>query len=190
MIKDCLGFPINVNVFVTAWCDKLCSEKAALMAGAPDDKAKDIGIQLLKRKDIKALIDERIEEKRIAADVSVNWIIKRLVEIIEFNPSDVLEVDSMGSISFKKDVKNGLKHFESIGSSVSEGLQGSSRSIALKRADKLKALDMLIKLMGYEQAAKANGEGSDRNIKTVQSRVLDALQRRTRRGLPKPTTET
>lgn len=184
------GETIDADAFAKAYCENMNAEASASASGCSGQRAKEIGQMALRRKDVRAAIEKGLEEKAITNEISVNWIIKRLVEIIEFDPSEVLLVDRDGCITIDPDAKNGLKHFESFGSSFSSGEFGNSTSIALKRSDRLKAIDLLIGLMGYEQVSKANGDGGQGAVRAIHSRVLGALRKRGQRGLPDPSQKT
>lgn len=103
-------------------------------------------------------------------EVSRDRIIGELVKVAFANMSEVVEIDDKGKPVIKKNAN--LDALDSISSSESYSDTGYSKSFSVKKSDKIKAMEMLCKLLGLYD--KEDTE-SRRNLEANSRRVLDAL---------------
>lgn len=103
-------------------------------------------------------------------EVSKDRIISELVKVAFADMSEVVEIDDKGKPVIKKDAN--LNALDSISSSESYSDTGYSKSFSVKKSDKIKAMEMLCKLLGLYD--KEDTE-SRRNLETNAARVLEAL---------------
>lgn len=103
-------------------------------------------------------------------EVSRDRIIGELVKVAFADMSEVVEIDDKGKPVIKKDAN--LNALDSISSSESYSDTGYSKSFSVKKSDKIKAMEMLCKLLGLYD--KEDSE-SRRNLEANSRRVLDAL---------------
>lgn len=121
--------------------------------------------------------NESLEKTQKKIQISQDKIAATLVRIAFDGLEDVIEVSEQGDLEIKPEAKLDLIDGVSFSKSESDGKGGYSRSkgFSFKRSDRLKALDMLVKLMGgYEKFA---GD-SDKESKGLDpERVLKLLKK-------------
>lgn len=157
------------RLFVSEYLKSMNGTKAALAIGYSEKSARVQASNLLTNPNISAAIEEGLREKKDRNEINADWFVKRLVKIIDFNPADVIDFE-------KERIKPGksLRQLDSISISSSDGMESNSRSLSIKKTDKLKAMELLMKLMGIgDGAAKDRGPSED----ALAAKVLDALQR-------------
>lgn len=103
-------------------------------------------------------------------EVSRDRIIGELVKVAFADMSEVVEIDDKGKPVIKKNAN--LDALDSISSSESYSDTGYSKSFSVKKSDKIKAMEMLCKLLGLYD--KEDSE-SRRNLEANSRRVLEAL---------------
>jgi phage terminase small subunit len=125
------------------------------------------GAELLRNSKISAYIQyvqsKSLESTKSKIQVSQDQIASTLVRIAFDGLEDVIEVTDKGDLEIKPDAKFDLVDGVSFSKSESDGEKGYSKSkgFSFKRSDRLKALDMLIKLMGgYEKFAGDTDQGA------------------------------
>ena len=129
---------------------------------------------LLRKSEVRTYVEllQQKTQERIGMDT--DSIVNYLVEVVRGGAGEVAEVDDSGEIKLKAGAD--LNKIEAISQSSSESSssEGSSesRSISLKNKDKLKALDMLCKILGIYD--KRDNEHS-RNIEAHADKVLRAV---------------
>lgn len=123
------------------------------------------GNALLRKPKIKSYIEtnkkKSLAETQNKIQISQDKIASTLVRIAFDGLEDIIEVSEQGDLEIKPDAKFDLVDGLSFSKSESDGEKGYSKSkgFSFKRSDRLKALDMLIKLMGgYEKLADGAGD--------------------------------
>lgn len=110
---------------------------------------------------IRTVQNQSIQETQKKIQISQDKIASTLVRIAFDGLEDIIEVSEQGDLEIKPDAKFDLVDGVSFSKSESDGEKGYSKSkgFSFKRSDRLKALDMLIKLMGgYEKLADGAGD--------------------------------
>ena len=110
---------------------------------------------------ITAQQNKSLAETQKKIQISQDKIASTLVRIAFDGLEDIIEVSEQGDLEIKPDAKFDLVDGVSFSKSESDGEKGYSKSkgFSFKRSDRLKALDMLIKLMGgYEKLADGVGD--------------------------------
>jgi phage terminase small subunit len=105
------------------------------------------------------------------AEVTIERITAELAKIAFGDLSDVVEMQD-GRAKIKKDAD--LSLVDGISFSESNGQAGHSKAFSFKKSDKLKALDMLTKMIGGYDRSPDSDEG---NLKSNAGRILSALDR-------------
>lgn len=113
-------------------------------------------------------LQKRTSEKH---EVSKDKIIGELVKVAFADMSEVVAIDDNGKPVIKKDAN--LDALDSISSSESVSDTGYSKSFSVKKSDKIKAMEMLCKLLGLYDREDTE---SRRNIEANAGRVLDAIR--------------
>jgi phage terminase small subunit len=113
-------------------------------------------------------LQKQIIEKH---EVSRERVMDELVGIAFGSISEIVEIDNHGKPKLKQQAD--LKQLDSISATESYSDTGSSRGFSVKRADRLKALEMLCKLLGLYDREDTE---SRRNIESNAGRVLEALR--------------
>jgi len=164
-------------LFVQCYVKHMNATKAAVEAGYSEKNADKIGSRLVGNSRVKAAIQEELETKKIKNQINADWFVRRLVKIVDFDPSNAVEIQD-GVPRLKDDIPKGaLKYMDFSGSwSEASGSEGSSsgRSGKAVSKDRLKAMELLMKLMGIGDGA-AKDSGRDQDV--IDDRVLNALQR-------------
>lgn len=164
-------------LFVQCYVKHMNATKAAIEAGYSEKNAGKIGPRLVGMSRIKAAIQEELETKKLKNQINADWFVRRLVKIVDFDPSNALEIED-GVPRLRSDLPKGsLKYMDFSGSwSEASGSEGSSsgRSGKAVSKDRLKAMELLMKLMGIGDGA-AKDSGRDQDV--IDDRVLNALQR-------------
>jgi len=164
-------------LFVQCYVKHMNATKAAVEAGYSAKNADKIGPRLVGNSRVKAAIHEELQTKKLKNQINADWFVRRLVKIVDFDPGNAVEIKD-GVPRLRSDLPKGaLKHMDFSGSwSEASGAEGSSsgRSGKAVSKDRLKAMELLMKLMGIGDGA-AKDSGRDQDI--VDQRVLDALQR-------------
>ena len=100
--------------------------------------------------------------------IDTQKIIKELAKIAFDDISDIVSIDRSGMVTVRDGAD--LTRLEAISTSNSS----SNKSISIKFRDKLKALDMLCKILGvYDQHQKSTSQ----NLAVHSKRVLESLER-------------
>lgn len=151
--------------------------RAALAAKYSPKSAASQASQLLNNPKVQAYLQARLKEKRAKHEINADWFVRRLVKIVDFDPGNAVEIQD-GVPRLKDDIPKGaLKYMDFSGSwSEASGAEGSSsgRSGKAVSKDRLKAMELLMKLMGIGDGA-AKDSGRDQEV--IDGRVLGALQR-------------
>jgi phage terminase small subunit len=116
---------------------------------------------------VKQLQDKELHRTR----VSKERVIDELVNVAFGSISEIVEIDEEGRPRLKPEAD--LRQVDAISSSRSVSDSGYSESFTVKRGDRLKALEMLCKLLGLYDREDTE---SRRNIEANAGRVLEALR--------------
>jgi phage terminase small subunit len=127
-------------LFVEEYLKDLDSYQAALRAGYKNGGT---GQNLLNNPDIKALIDERIEERKLMG-VTPDMVIAELARIAFADLTDFVKWTKTGRIGLRPcDQVDGK-----VLSSIEETINGKTKTRKVKLHDKLKALELLGRHLG------------------------------------------
>jgi phage terminase small subunit len=105
------------------------------------------------------------------AEVTIERITAELAKIAFGDLSDVVDVES-GRVKLKDNAD--LSLVDGISFNESNGQAGYSKGFSFKKSDKLKALDMLTKMIGGYDRSPDSDEG---NLQSNAGRILSALDR-------------
>lgn len=132
--------------------------------------------KLLGKPNITLYVDQLRKKECERNNITTERVIDELVQTAFGSMADVVEIGEDGNPRMRADAN--LRMIDAIGGSVSSSSSSEgcsdSKSFTVKRADKVKALDMLCKLLGlYEKRDTESG----RNLQANADRVLSALRR-------------
>lgn len=148
MIEPSKDLNAKQQMFVEEYLVDLNATKAAIRAGYSAKNADKIASQLLGKTRVGKAIQKGLEEKRKKAKISRQTLIDWLVEVIEYNPTPCFKVDSSGQLFLDRLDPKLLKHVNLKWTKTQYGEQfGVSAA-----NDRLKAIELLWKLMGFSQS--------------------------------------
>lgn len=128
--------------------------------------------KLLRKPNITLYVDQLREKEKKRNDITTERVIDELVMTAFGSMNDIVKINEKGQVKIRKDAD--LKSLDGISYTETRGEKSDSDSFSFKRADKVKALDMLCKLLGlYEKRDTESG----RNLQANADRVLTALRR-------------
>jgi phage terminase small subunit len=105
------------------------------------------------------------------AEVSIDRITQELAKVAFADIGDVIELDSSGNARLRADAD--LSSLDAVSFNESSGKAGNSRGFSVKKSDKLKALDMLLKMTGgYDREPDADSG----NLRANAGRILESLR--------------
>lgn len=153
----------------------LNATQAALDAGYSPKTAGSISSRMLQDSKIRAYLDSQRAKVSRKLEITHEKITEKLAEIAFSGMGQVVYQDPNGELKLQEDADLNMLDNISSSHSSSNGPTGNSesRSFSIKRSDRLKALDMLSKHLGYYDG-NAKSDKGDRKVKS--NRVLDALR--------------
>ncbi len=171
--------PPQQYLFVQEYLKEMNGRKAALAAGSKNQASADVfASRLLSNVKVQAHVAAALKAKRLRNEIDADWFVKRLVKIVDFDPAQAVEIDGDGTIKLKKDAPRGsLRYFDTISTSSSEShgeSDSESRSVSIKNKDKLKAMELLSKVLGLNNG-NGKPDGSDRQA--VDRRLSESLRK-------------
>jgi|TARA_Y100000310_G_C20682581_1_gene816847 hypothetical protein len=142
------------------------TKKAALLeAGYSDSVAATDAHSVFGREDVRAEIQRRLTRISRKSGLTAEWITERLMMVAEANLGDVLAWDEEGMPQFNWDKMNPDLKYALTGVNIRQYMKGRGPSaipvteFKPELADKLRALDMLARIMGmYEDKVKVTAE--------------------------------
>jgi len=162
------------KLFITEYLVDLNAAQAAIRAGYSKKTAPWIGAENLKKPQIQAEIQARQEKIRDKLEISQERIIQELAAIAFANGSDfaeVVESESDGlfqSVKFKATEKLPVEKRSAISS-----IKSGSAGMEVKTYDKLKAMELLGKYLGY-----LDGNGDKGKATSLADTIMDAYAKR------------
>lgn len=170
----------GLNERQTLFCEHyltngLNATQAALDAGYSPKTVGSISSRLLQDVKIKAFLDSKREKAAKKFDITHEKITEKLAQIAFSGMGQVVYQDPNGNPALREDADFDMLDNISFSKSSSSNQFGGSeaKSFSMKRSDRLKALDMLSKHLGYYDGNVSSDKG-DRKLKS--NRVLEALR--------------
>ena len=128
--------------------------------------------KLLRKPNITLYVEQLREKEKDRNNITTERVIDELVMTAFGSMNDIVKINEKGQVKIKRDAD--LKALDGISYTETRGEKSDTDSFSFKRADKVKALDMLCKLLGlYEKRDSESG----RNLQANADRVLGALRR-------------
>lgn len=144
--------------FVEEYLCDLNATQAAIRAGYSVDTAKEIGCENLSKPHLKAEIDKAIAIRSRRTGVTADRVVRELAKIAFANPLSIIDPDT-GTVREDITEDDGAMI---AGIKVRDTEDGVEREVKL--ADKLRALDMLMKHLGLYEKRKAEDEENETGI--------------------------
>ena len=128
--------------------------------------------RLLMNPSVALFIKQNQEKQMKKNEITIDKIVDELVQTAFGSMEEIVKISEKGKIEIRKDAN--LKTLDGLSYTETRGEKSDTDSFSFKRADKVKALDMLCKLLGlYEKRDTESG----RNLQANADRVLSALRR-------------
>ena len=159
------------KLFITEYLVDLNATQAAIRAGYSKKTAPWIGAENLKKPQIQAEIQARQEKIQDKLEISQERIIQELAAIAFANGSDFAEVIESGdfqSVKFKATEKLPAEKRSAISS-----IKSGSAGMEVKTYDKLRAMELLGKYLGY-----LDGNGDKGKATSLADTIMDAYAKR------------
>lgn len=122
--------------------------------------------RLLSSDKVRARLEYLRNKAEKAHTVSVKELIELNVSIAFSKLSNVLEITSDGNLKLRSDAD--LDALDGISISESDGEKGSSRSLSVKRSDRIKASQEIARLMGaYDKKGNDDSEDEGTNVDSI-----------------------
>lgn len=158
-----IALTIKEKLFCVEYCKDFNSKRAAVAAGYSEKTAGAIGCHMLKKDKIKRHIDKVKNNLLEAAGVSALSVLLELKKVAFQNPhylfDDWAKVKKFEDIP--EDIKAGIKEIK-----VTEKSYGEVKEqfVQFQMHDKLKALEMIVKLLGLNEPEKTINMNENKNF--------------------------
>ena len=158
---------------VNAYIKHGSRQQALLDVGYSESYAATHGLKIFDRADVRTEIEKRQERMRERSKVTEDWIIERLIDIADANVGDLIELDDKGKpfVNYSR-ISPALRRAIMV-VDVDEEMSGRGenaspvKKIKIRTSDKLKALDMLAKVLGIYAAEKMEVSGDADLVKRI-----------------------
>lgn len=162
---------------------KITATQAAIEAGYSARTAAQQASRLLKNVNVRRAIEGGLEEQRKRHQVDRDWLIQRLIAIIDFDPSGMIEVSSQGGLVLKQGGdQSALKYFKKLKVQNSKiGKNISSERIQFEMPDTLAAMKFLAELLGLIPAKQEMRSQGDSSQERVEQRLFAAVLKHSER---------
>lgn len=150
----------------------------AVRAGYSEATAAQQANRLLRNVHVKAAIAEGMIDKQTRYQIDADTLVQRLVRIIDSDPGDYIRIEDGGlKVVPGPGMSDAIDSLTTQTVKTSNGLQRIK--VTYKATDRLKAMEMLIELLGLWPSANA----SQRDSRARDQKLRLALERHSARGL-------
>jgi phage terminase small subunit len=150
--------------FVERFVETGNATQSAVVAGYPARSARTVASRLLRKAHIKDAVSRRNAEIMDALDFNPTRVIREIAQVARVNLADfttIDEVDGTLAFDFRTTTRMQLAALSSIEREESDSGSGSRRRNKVKTHDKLRALDMLARILRMYPADRTELTGAD-----------------------------